>query len=76
MHSGLLPECIGYDMIKAAFNKKKAHFTNKMDLELGEKLVKFYVRNIAVYGAENMTFRAVDQEHMECFEIWCWRRKE
>jgi hypothetical protein len=28
---------------KAAFNKKRALFTNKMDLELRKKLVKCYV---------------------------------
>jgi hypothetical protein len=31
---------------------KKALVTNKMDLELGKKLVKCYVWSIAVYGAE------------------------
>jgi hypothetical protein len=31
---------------------------------------------IAVYGAETRTFRAVEQKHMESFEIWCLRRME
>jgi hypothetical protein len=30
-------------MAKAAFNRKRTLFTNTMDLELREKLVKFYV---------------------------------
>jgi hypothetical protein len=30
----------------------------------------------AVYGAETWTLRAVDQKHLESFEMWCWRRME
>ena len=30
---------------------------------------------IALYGAETWTLRAVDQKHLESFEM-CWRRKE
>ena len=32
--------------------------------------------NIVLYGAETWTFRAVDQKHLESFEMWCWRRME
>jgi hypothetical protein len=39
-------------MAKAAFNKKRALFTRKMDLELRKKLVKCYIWSIALYGAE------------------------
>jgi hypothetical protein len=45
-------------------------------LELRKKLVKCYFWSIALYGAENLTFRAVDQKHPESFEMWCWRRME
>jgi hypothetical protein len=38
---------------KAAFNQKRALFTNKMGLELRKKLVKYYIWSIALYGAEN-----------------------
>ena len=34
------------------------------------------VWSIALFGAENWTLRAVDQEHLESFEMWCWRRME
>jgi hypothetical protein len=47
-------------MEKAAFNKKKALFTSKMDLELRKKLVKCYIWSIALYGAETWALRAVD----------------
>jgi len=63
-------------MAKAAFNKKRTLFTSTLDLELRKKLVKCYVWSIALYGAENWTLRAVDQKHLESFEMWCWRRTE
>jgi len=43
---------------------------------LRKKLVKFYIWNIALYGAETWTIRAVDQKHLERFEMSCWRRME
>ena len=63
-------------MAKAAFNKKKALFTSTLDLELRKKLVKCYIWSIAFYGAETGTLRAVDQKHLESFEMWCWRMEK
>ncbi|PNF19258.1 hypothetical protein B7P43_G08012 [Cryptotermes secundus] len=63
-------------MAKAAFSKKKNLFTSKLDLNLRKKLVKCYICSIALYGAETWTLRAVDQKHLESFEMWCWRRME
>ena len=63
-------------MAKAAFNKKKALFTSTFYLELRKKLVKRYIWSIALYGAETWTLRAVDQKHLESFEMWYWRRME
>jgi hypothetical protein len=63
-------------MAKAAFNKKMTLFTGTLDLELRKKLVKCYIWSIALYGAEIWTLRAVDQKHLESFEMWCWRRME
>ncbi|PNF33748.1 hypothetical protein B7P43_G11228, partial [Cryptotermes secundus] len=63
-------------MAKAAFNKKKILFTSKLDLNLRKKLVKCYIWSIALYGAETWTLRAVDQKHLESFEMWCWRKME
>ena len=28
---------------------------------------------LALYGAETWMLRAVDQKHLESFEMWCWR---
>jgi hypothetical protein len=47
-----------------------------LDLELRKKLVKCLVWSIALYGAETWTFRAMDQKHLESFEVLCWRRME
>jgi len=63
-------------LAKAAFNKKRTLFTGTLDLEMRKKLVKCYIWNIAVYGAESWTLRALDQEHLESFEMCCWRRME
>ena len=38
--------------------------------------MKCYIWNIALYGAETWTLRAVDQKYLESFEVWCWRRME
>jgi hypothetical protein len=45
-------------------------------LEVRKNIVKCYVWSIALYGAETWTLRAVDQKHLESFEMWCWRRME
>jgi len=29
-----------------------------------------------LYGAETWTLRAADQNYLESFEMWCWRRME
>ena len=49
-------------------------FTNTLDLELRKELVKCYIWSTALYGAEIWTLRAVDQKHLESFEMWCWGR--
>jgi len=63
-------------MAKAAFHKKMNLFTSTLDLELRKKLVKCYIWSIALYDAETWTLRAVDQKHLDSFEMWCWRRME
>jgi hypothetical protein len=45
-----------------------------LDFELRKKLGKCYIWRIALYGAETWTLRAVDQKHLESFEMCCWRR--
>jgi hypothetical protein len=38
-------------------------------LELRKKLVKCYIWSIALYGAETRMLQAVDQKHLESFEM-------
>jgi hypothetical protein len=47
-----------------------------LDLKLRKKLVKYYIWSIALYYAETWTLRAVNQKHLETYEMWCWRRME
>jgi hypothetical protein len=61
-------------MAKAAFNKKRALFTGKMDWELRKKIVKCYIWSVALYGVETGTVWGMDQKNLESFEMWCWRR--
>jgi hypothetical protein len=63
-------------MAKAAFNKKRDLFTSTLDVKLKKKLAKCYIWNIALYGAETWTLRAVDHKHLESFKLWCSRRVE
>jgi hypothetical protein len=57
-------------MKKATFIKKRVLCTSK--LELRKRPVKCYIWGIALYGAGML--QAVDQKHLESFEMWCWRR--
>jgi hypothetical protein len=63
-------------MAKLAFNKKNALFTSKVELHLRQKLEKYYVWSVAVFGAVRWTLQKVDQKYLESFETWCWRRIE
>jgi len=38
--------------------------------------VKCYIWSVALYGAETGMLQAVDQKHLESYEMWCWRRME
>ena len=58
-------------MIKSAFTKKNALLTRKLDLNIRNKTVKYYIRSIASYDAETRTLRTVDQSHVESLEMWC-----
>jgi len=61
---------------KAAFNKKKALFTSKLDLNLGKKIAKLHIGSIGVCGTETWTLRKKDLKYLKIFEIWKWSRME
>ena len=39
-----------------------------------EKLVKCYIWSIGFYGVETWTLGKVDQNHLERYDVWWWRR--
>ena len=55
-------------MAKAAFNKKKNLFTSNLGLNLGKTLVKCYIWNTDLYGAETWTLRKVGQNTLKALK--------
>jgi hypothetical protein len=68
--------CRGPQCLKAAPNKKKTLFTNKLDLNVRKKLVKYYIWSIALYGAKILTHWKADQKYLKSFEMWYWKEGE
>jgi len=60
----------GFARAKAAFNKDKNHFTKTLVLNLRMKPVKCYIWSIALFGAETLVLRKIDQKCLESFQIW------
>jgi hypothetical protein len=58
------------------FKKSSLILYVTLDLNLRKKLVKCYIWSMALNGVETWTLWAVDQKHLESFEMWCWRRME
>jgi hypothetical protein len=54
-------------MAKALSNKKKAHLTGKLDLNLKNKQVNLCISNIDCYAAKNWTLCKVDQNYLGSF---------
>ena len=42
--------------------------------ELKIRVMKTLVWSIFLYGAESWTLRVADNNRIEAFEMWCWRR--
>jgi len=51
-------------MAKEALNKKKTLQISKLDLNLRKRLVKCYIRNIGLFGAENWTLRKIYHKYL------------
>ena len=62
--------------LKLHSTRSGALFTSTLDLKLRKKLVKCYIWSIALYGAETWMIRAVDQKHLESFQMLWWERME
>jgi hypothetical protein len=61
---------------KAALSKNKNLFTRKLNFNLRKKIVKCYIRSVALCGAETGTLREVGKKYLGNFEMCCWRRME
>ena len=53
-----------FAMAKAAFNKETL-FTSKLHIHLRKTLVKCYILNTAMHGAETWTFQKVGQKNLK-----------
>jgi hypothetical protein len=60
-------------MSKAVFNKKKAIFVSKLDLNLSHKLINVFIFSIDFYGAEYWTLWKKALKYLEICEMFCWR---
>jgi hypothetical protein len=58
-------------MATAAFNKKRALFTSKLDFNIRKKLVKCHIWSIALCGAEIVILGKLDHKYLGSFEICC-----
>ena len=54
-------------MAKQYSKKKRALFSDKLDLNLRKKLVKCYTWSFVFYGAGTCTLRKVDQKYLGSF---------
>ena len=52
-------------MAKEAFNRKSQLLTSKLNIELRNKSVRFYVWRIALYGSETWTLRKSERKYLE-----------
>ena len=47
-----------------------------MEKELRERVLKCFVWSLVLYGAETWTLWWNEQNRLEAFELWIWRRME
>ena len=63
--------------VQSALSKRKTLFTGKSGLNVRKKLVNvLHFEYSFLYGVETCTLREVDQNYLESFVMWCWRRIE
>jgi hypothetical protein len=63
-------------MAKDAFNKRKELLTKRMSKEIKKRMVKTLVWPVAMYGCETWTMRKEENDRLNAFEMWVWRRME
>jgi hypothetical protein len=55
--------------VKTAYNRKKALFTRKLELNLRKKLLKYFVWVKAVHSAETWELGKIDHKYVGNFEM-------
>ena len=63
-------------MAKEAFNRKRSIICGPLEKELRSRLVKCFVWSVVLYAADTWTLRWNEQNQLEVFEMWVWRRME
>ncbi|KAJ4438325.1 hypothetical protein ANN_14267 [Periplaneta americana] len=63
---------------KEAFtgNRERSIFCGPLEKKLRKRLVKCFVWNVALYGAETWILGRNEEKRIEAFEMWIWRRME
>jgi hypothetical protein len=54
---------------KEAINRKIPFLTSKLNIELRNRLIRFYVSSIALYGSETWTLRKLERKYLESYEV-------
>ena len=63
-------------MTKETFNRKRSIFCGPLKNELRKRPVKCFVWSVTLYVAETWTLLLNEQNRLEAFEMWTWRRME
>jgi hypothetical protein len=54
----------------------KSVFIWELHLNLRKNLMKCCTGSTTLHGVANWALRKLDEEYLESFEVWCWRRME
>ena len=64
----LTPWKESYDQPRQHIKKQRHYFAKKVHL------VKAMVFPVVMYGCESWTIEKTEQQRIDAFELWCWRR--
>ena len=61
-------------MVTAAMKLDSILKSRDITLPTKVHLVKVIVFPVVVYGCESLTIKKAEQQRIDAFELWCWRR--
>ena len=64
----LTPWKESYDQPRQHIKKQRHYFITRV------RLVKAMVFPVVMYGCESWTIKKAEQQRIDAFELWCWRR--